>query len=145
MNFKYFCLKTDLIEEFNEELKEYESLNESNLGDLYVANVIMSGLDGLKSPDVKSIIGSLAVIAKLTGRKVRDIIKLFSNEGFTKVRDFISNDIIGSEEVQYMMTMFKDPDNYKGYKGLENFIMDMKNNNPKIANSLKKAVDRLLA
>ena len=145
MDFKYFCLKTDLLEDFDGELKDYESLTEANLGDLDVANVIKSGLDGMKSPDVKSIVGSLAVVAKLTGKKVRDIIKLFSNEGFKRIRGFIENDIIGSEEVQYMLKMYRDPDHYKGYKGLENFIIDMKEKNPKISDSLRKAVDKIFA
>jgi len=145
MEFKYFCLKMDLLEEFDAELTKYESLNEANLGDLDIANVIMTGLGELKGPDVKAILGTLAVIAKLTGRRVRDIIKLFSNEGFQKIRKFIENDIIGSEEIQYMLKLKDDPNRYKGFKGLESVILDMKANNPKLMDSLKKAVDRLLA
>jgi len=145
MDFKYFCLKTDLLEEFDSMLSEYESLNEASLGDLEVANVIMNGLDGIKGPDVKAILGVLATIAKFSGRKVRDIIKLFSKDGFMKIRNFIENDIIGSEEIQYMLKMKNDVNHFKGYKGLENYIQNMKDENPAIADSLKKAVDRLLA
>jgi len=145
MDFKYFCLKTDILENFDAEIKEYESLNEAGLGDLEIAKVIMSGLDDIKGSDVKAIVGTIAVVAKLTGRRVKDIIKLFSNDGFTKIRNFIKNDIIGSEELQYILKLKDDPNRYKGYKGLESIILDMKANNPKLMDSLKKVVDRLLA
>jgi len=144
MNFKYFCLKTDLIEQFDAVLNDYTSLTEANLADLSVSAVIMDGINNMKSKDVKSIISTLAVVAKLTGRTVKDIIKLFSREGFTKIKDFIQNDIIGSEEIQFMLNIMEDPNYYKGYKGLEHIVLDMKNNNPKLASSFRKIVDKIL-
>ena len=145
MDFKYFCMKTDILEEFDSVISEYESLNESEIGDLDIANVIMAGMDKLDTQNVKMLVGSLAIIAKLMGKKVRDVIKLFSNDGFKRIRDFIENDIIGSEEIQYMLRMKNDPKRYKGFGGLEAYIRDMKEDNPKLLDSLKKAVDRLVS
>lgn len=145
MDFKYFCLKTDLLEEFDSVITEFDSLNEEHIGDLDIANVIMTGLDKIETPSVKSIIATFAVVAKLMGKKVRDVIKLFSNDGFSKIRGFIENDLIGSEEIQYILRMKDDPKRYQGYKGLENYIRDMQENNPKLMDSLKKAVDRIIS
>jgi len=145
MDFKYFCMKTDILEEFDSVISEYESLNESEIGDLDIANVIMAGMDKLDTQNVKMLVGALAIIAKLMGKKVRDVIKLFSNDGFKRIRDFIENDIIGSEEIQYMLRMKNDPKRYKGFGGLEAYIRDMKEDNPKLLDSLKKAVDRLVS
>lgn len=142
--FEDFCMRTDLMEQFDLIITDYESINEAQIGDLDIANVIMTGLDGIKSQDVKALIGGLATIAKLMGRKVRDVIKLFSNEGFTKVRDFIDSDILGSEEIKYLIRMKDDPNRYKGFKGLEQYIRDLKEDDPHLLDSLKKAVNRIL-
>ena len=145
MRFEDFCMKMDLLEEFDLVITEHSSLNEGNLDNLDSETVIMTGLDQIKSQDVKALVGSLPIVANLMGKKVRDIIKLFSNDGFKKIRGFIDNDIIGSEEVKYMIRMKNDPKRYKGYSGLEQYIRDMKEDNPKILDSLEKAITRILA
>jgi len=145
MNFKYFCCKTDLLDEFDNVSLNYTSLNESHIGDLDVGNVIEQGLGRIKSPNVKSIIGVLATIANFSGKRLRDIIKLFSKDGFVKIRNFIEQDIIGSDEVQCMLKLTNDPDYFKGYRGLENYINRMKENNPSIVDSLTRAMNRLLS
>ena len=142
MKFKDFFEKDDLVEQFN--MNDGE-LNESNLGDLEIGKVIMSGLDTIDSQDVKAILGVLAGVAEFSGRRVRDIIKLFSKEGFMKVKNFIETDILGSDEVKYMRRMKNYPSRYKGFLGLQNYIKDMEEHNPKILDSIKKVVDRLLS
>ena len=145
MKFEDFCMRTDLMEELDLIITDHESLNEAHIGDLDIASVIMTGLDGIKSQDIKALVGGLAVVAKLMGKKVRDVIKLFSNEGFTKIREFIKNDLLGTEEIKYLIRMKDDPNRYKGFKGLEQYIRDMKEDNPQLIDSLKKAVNRLIS
>ena len=143
MNFKDFCVKTDLLDEFDTTITGYEPWTEANLGDLDMANVISSGLNKITLPNIKKVIGVLAVVAKFSGKKVRDIMTLFSSEGISNIRNFIEKDIIGSAEVQHIMTKF-DPDRYKGFKGFEQFVSDMKTENPSIFDSLSKAVQRVI-
>lgn len=146
MKFKDFYEKENLVKEFDEHITNTSTyMTESNLGDLEIGNVIMSGLDTIKSQDVKAILGVLATVAELSGKRVKDIIKLFSKEGFNKIKNFIDNDILGSEEIKYMRRMKDDPNRYKGFKGLEQYIRDMEEHNPKILDSIKKAVDRIVA
>ena len=143
IGFKDFCEKQELLEAIDKEISENEYLSEENMGDLDIANVIMSGLDTIKSQDIKAVVGAIAIIGKLMGKKVRDIIKLFSKSGFQRIKEFIDSDLLGSEEIQYLIRMKNDPNRYKGYSGLEQYIRDMKEGNPKLYDSITKAVTRI--
>ena len=141
--FRDYWDKIEVLEEFDAELIEYTSLNEANLGDYELARVIGSGLDKIKTPNVRKIMGTIANIAKFSGRKVSDIVSLFSKNGVSKIKKFIDNDILGSEEIKYITRKF-DENRYKGYKGFEQFIRDMKEDNPRIFDSLVKATKRIV-
>jgi len=145
MNFKEYYIKNEILIEFDEELKSYKSLNENHIGDLDIANVIMAGLDKIKGPNMKSIMSALAGIAGFTGKKSKDIMKLFSKEGIEKIRNYIDDDIIGSKEIKFITRKLKDPDRYQGFKGLQQFIKDMKEDDPRLMDSLKKAVDKVIS
>ena len=143
MNFTDHCMITDLLEEFDLVLENYETHTEGEMGDLDAGNIIKQGLAKLNGP-VGTIVGVISAVAKLTGKKSTDILKLFSQEGVAKVKEFIKNNILGSEEVKYMMHKF-DKDRYKGYKGFEQFVKDMQEDNPKILDSLKMAVQKIVS
>ena len=143
MGFTDFYSTANILDEFYVEINRKKYLRETSFGDADVANIIMKGLEGITSQNVKAIIGVIAAIAKYSGRKIKDILYLFSADGFRAIRSFIDNDIIGSDEFKYMLRMKENPDRYKGFSGLETFITDMKEHNPKIFDSLQTAVDKI--
>lgn len=144
LSFKDFWDKQELLEEFDAVALQVETINEANMGDLDIANVIMNNLDKIPSINVRQIIGAIVGAAKFAGKKLTDVVKLFSKEGMAKIRKFIENDILGTEEIKYIRRKF-DKDRYKGYKGFEQFLRDMKEDNPTIYDSLIKAVNKLLS
>ena len=138
MTFKDYYIKKEIINEFDEELLHYTSLTENHIGDLDIANVIMTGLDKIKGPNMKSIMSALAAIADFTGKKSKDVMKLFTKEGIEKIKNYIDDDIIGSKEIKFITRKLKDPDRYKGFKGLQQFIKDMNEEDPKLKLTIQK-------
>lgn len=144
MRFKDFLYQQELLEKLDIVVEDNMVINESQLGDLEIANVIQKGLDKIEIPDIKKLIGTLAAIANKIGAKTSDIIKLFSPSGIKKIKKFISDGIIDSREVQNILHSL-ERDRYKGYKGFEQFVADMKEDNPALLDSIKDAVKRLIA
>ena len=144
MNFKDFLFQQQLLENLDTVIDSDMLITETELGDLEIAKVIEQGIDKIQLPDIKKVLGVISTLASNVGGKTADIIKLFSPSGIRKIKDFISNGIIDSREVQHMLHKL-EKDRYKGYKGFEQFITDMKSDNPALLDSIKDAVKKLIS
>lgn len=143
LTFKEFCFKDDLLKEFDECIKNTPRLNEADYSDLGLASIITKNLDSITIPNIRSVLGIISVIFKYIGKKGKDIMQLFSPEGLDKIKAFIKDDILGSKELRYIIKTF-DPDKYKGYKGFEQYISDMKQDQPELFDSLVKGIKNII-
>ena len=143
MNFSDYSFRYDLLEDFESVINNYKTLTEADLGDLQIAKVIEKGLDEIKLPSVKAVVGVVADMAKKSGATTSDILNLFSKDGLSKIVNGIKDNILNTAELKYIIRYF-DPNRYKGYKGLEQYIKDMQEENPSILDPIKKIATKFI-
>ena len=143
LTFENYVFLSDLMEDFDKVLEGRATLTEADFSDLGLAKVIEQGLDTIELPSIKAIIGAIAGVAKTAGAKASDLIKLFSKEGIAKVKGVLQS-FMDTAEMKYLIRKF-DKNRYKGFKGLEQYIADMKEENPTIVDKLQELVQKIVA
>jgi len=141
MRYKEFCAREELAEEMDIVIQHHRYLNEEAVGDLGMDNVISKNLKNIKMPKIKTILGIVSILGKFIGKKPRDIMKLFTKEGFQKVKDFIMNDVLGSPEIRQLVDRLIGA----GYNEMEAIVKDFLKKDPKLFDSLKNVASRIFA
>jgi len=140
MSFSDYIIIEQLLSELDDILVNGRILFESQ-NDFAFSDKV----DAIGSPTVKAIFKSLGAAAMYGGKKANQLGKLITPTGISELKSALADGFFNSSEIKYITRKLKDPTRYKGYSGFEQFITDLKEDNPKLLDNLKRLALTIVA